>query len=429
MERPQRGIKVMSSKNFVRLIACTTVALLVVGASGAGASTTAGQPTKTASCPGTPVKYGFQTSVTSATATTAVTDTAFKVAKAALKAVNKNCEAGVPIELVLCDEKGDPNEAAACARKLIDAGVVGVWDDGINAPNYSKLYSDAGVPETFVNALGTPQIFGETSKNVFGLYYPPVLVNGYASAAASVGAKSLFAMVLDLPTVKTFSNLLKVGTEALGLKYAGTAFIPQDAVDQTSYVAQALDSGADAIAIIAMHEPIVKALKEQGKSPQDIAVIAPGNTLTQTSIDNMGKSGNGILAIGGTTIADRKNPGTKQFYKELKAAKATPNEVADINMVQWSAVHEFAKLVKSLNGAPATKEAVKAALGTWIVDEPQLPQLDYAKEYYPKGTAFGDLGLHLYGDSYVLQEVKNGKLLQISKDFIKTTEKENVKRK
>jgi ABC-type branched-subunit amino acid transport system substrate-binding protein len=425
----------MRFNKIVRLIACTSATLLVVGASGAAASTGGGAGTKKVSCPGDPVVYGFQSSITAAAGTAnagQVTETARDVADAAIKAVNKTCAAGVPLKLLFCDEKGDPNEALACAREIVESDAVATWNDGVqDSANYSKVFSDAGIPEAFVNALGTPQIFGETAENVFGLYYPPVLVNGYASAAASAGAKSLFAMTLDLPTVKTFADLLKTGTEALGLKYSGQAFIPQDATDMTSYTAQALDSGTDALAIIANHEPIVKSLEEAGKTAEDdIIVIVPSNSVNKDNLKNMGDSGNGIYAIAGTAIADKANPGTKQFFKEVKAAGKKLDAIGDIQMVQWSAVHQFAELVKSLGdaGTPVTRESVKTALGTWVVDEPYLPSIDYAKDYYPKGTAFGDLGLRLFGDTYALDQIKNGKLVQVSKGFIGVGEKAKLKK-
>ena len=54
---------------------------------------------------------------------------------------------GRPLEVITCDSKGDPNEAAACAREAVDEGVVAVlghfeFDMSVAVP----ILEDAGIP-------------------------------------------------------------------------------------------------------------------------------------------------------------------------------------------------------------------------------------------------------------------------------------------
>src|SRR6202008_4066499 len=54
---------------------------------------------------------------------------------------------GRPIEVEFCNDKFDPNEASACARKAVDSGVVAVVGSlNLYAANIFPILAEAGIP-------------------------------------------------------------------------------------------------------------------------------------------------------------------------------------------------------------------------------------------------------------------------------------------
>src|SRR6476646_9916932 len=82
--------------------------------SGGGGGGTAASSSSNAACTGAPLKFTSIASLSGPLSFPSLTTEAQNGLKAALQAVNGECSLGRPIEIVQCDDKGDPNEATKC---------------------------------------------------------------------------------------------------------------------------------------------------------------------------------------------------------------------------------------------------------------------------------------------------------------------------
>lgn len=129
---------------------------------GSSAST---QSTSTTKAPtGTPIKVG----VVGPTGTPAF-NFAFDIAsvRAGVRALNASGGlAGHPVEAVYCNDKGDPNQTAACARQMVDERVIGVFGGALlnGGTVLTPALEKAGIPQVGLTPISGPEY---NSKNVY----------------------------------------------------------------------------------------------------------------------------------------------------------------------------------------------------------------------------------------------------------------------
>ncbi len=126
--------------------------------------------------------------------------------QAAVDAINaKGGLNGKKIVLDFCDEGGNPNKAADCARKLVSDGVVAdVGDANTNGDKIGPILLAAGIPRIAPLALSATEY---NSKGNYPLNGGAVVMfQGAAISAAQHGAKSIFIAATQRPKVRVRSS-------------------------------------------------------------------------------------------------------------------------------------------------------------------------------------------------------------------------------
>ena len=156
------GSGVVQTRRRQRVLWCARAAVLAVlvtavavPVGAAGASSHSAQASKPV------VKVGMMAAITSPIGGNPDTKDAFQAAIAAFNkrgGVGKN---GYKIEGVVCDTRADANQEVACARKMVDEGVVATFND-------LTYNNPAGVVDV-LEAAGIPRIgLGPTNIAEFG---------------------------------------------------------------------------------------------------------------------------------------------------------------------------------------------------------------------------------------------------------------------
>jgi ABC-type branched-subunit amino acid transport system substrate-binding protein len=153
---------------------------------------------------------------------------------------------GYKIVLDACDEKGDPNVAATCARKFVSDGVVAeVASLTVYGEKYNPILQQAGIPR--IGPL-TGSLADFTAKNNYLLSGGALsMFQGGLKDAAANGAKSVYLLGQASEGGAAIVGLLKPAAEKLGMKWAGVGWIPSGTPDLSSYVTAAEKSGADVV--------------------------------------------------------------------------------------------------------------------------------------------------------------------------------------
>ncbi len=120
-------------------------------------------------CTGAPLKFTSIGTLSGPLSFPSLTTEAQNGTAAALKAVNNECALGRPIDIVVCDDKSDPNEATRCGREAHDNGSL-------------ALFGSSGAFDGGTSAAGLPGIL-TAGGSVFDLTDPTVVPDQLAADA------------------------------------------------------------------------------------------------------------------------------------------------------------------------------------------------------------------------------------------------------
>lgn len=237
---------------------------------------------------------------------------------------------GHKVEIIFCNDKADPNEAAKCARQMVDEDVVALLGGAsLGDAQIQPILDAAGIPIIGMNTF-SPVLFN--AKNV---YLPQI--TGLISYQAALGYAvkndllPVAVAMADNPAGRTFADLLD---EKLKEISGGDGFVERipvapDTADYGPVAGVANDSGAKSLLMIISAPQqlgLMRALESQGT---DIAAFlsAPSSTLDELR-------GRGELAermIFAQSYPSFEDKSMDRFGDEMAAQAATGDDYAEID--------------------------------------------------------------------------------------------------
>jgi ABC-type branched-subunit amino acid transport system substrate-binding protein len=248
---------------------------------------------------------------------------------------------GKKLVLLACNDKNDPNVAAACAVQAVKSKVVAVVGGfSIVAPPIIPVLERAGIP--WVGPVPT----GNYTSRILYLTgdSQPVAAISAGEILAKQGCKKTAVISDDTPPAVSGQVFFKTGIEFLGGGYAGAFTAAQNAPDWAPTVAAAQAAGADCAALgtgPAESGPAITAVRQTGK-PMKLSALSGG--LPDPVVAQLGSAANGVL-VQSAYLPATSHLGVVQ--KLVKAAKALnpaapydaflPGGYASVELVAYAA--------------------------------------------------------------------------------------------
>ncbi|MTD55679.1 ABC transporter substrate-binding protein [Amycolatopsis pithecellobii] len=395
-------------------------ALAACGGSSGGTTSASGGgdfvPTS-ASCQGDPVKFGV-ISVLTGDSVIPSDPSVVNGAKAAAAALTKSCQLGRPVAVISCDSKDDPNQEAACGRRLVSENVVAFMGSDLGASTWFPITSAAGIPEIGGNGLSSVEVTSPLWYPLAGNVHDAL---AYATVAASALQDKVRATVLPLdnPGVSFFLDFFKRYTEGIGGTYAGSFPVPADTVDMSQFAAQVKGSGANAVYPILAGDQflgLVQQMVAQGNPLTKTVVIQLGSGATCKFLKQVGTAGEGLWLVDSAwpVAWNTKSPGAQQYIGELNAAGLPSGscDVTEFGVQGWSAVHIMADLLK---GSPAldAKTLVQKLNTAGPITRSELPgTIDWSRNPFPNDPALSKL--RVASNQFYVSRIVDGKPVMAS---------------
>jgi branched-chain amino acid transport system substrate-binding protein len=366
---------------------------------GGVAATTAAPASTTAALTGDPVKIMMILSVTGQFAPDPAGVAGAQAAAAAINAAGGI--KGHPVQIEPCDEADSPDKSAACGRQAVADKVVAVYA----VSNFEDKWRPA------VEAAGIPMVGGEansTGTNQSKLYFPLAtgnlgLVVSDGTTCGLAGSKKPVAVVVDIAAAQFLAAFIDAGLAPFNLKTTAKIAIPPTATDLSSFAAQAVQSGADCVALALNNEIALRyipALAQAGYT---------GTVAFATPAIGPGEASSGGSDLEGVYVPlpfaptnDTSVPGIVQFLKEAgpDGAKGTAR------MVQpWATVHVIANALSSASLLDGPSLATALANAGPLSFSP-LPTVNFSKPPVDKIAP----GLRIFSNSVVVYQIKSGQL-------------------
>lgn len=233
---------------------------------------------------------------------------------------------GRPIELVVADHQNKTDVGAAVARKWYEAEGVDLITNLINS---SIALSVANIAKdtnkiAIVNGSGSSRLTGDgcTSNSIHYAYDTYALAKGTGSALARQGGTSWYFLTADY----AFGHALEADTSAvvksLGGTVIGASRYPINAMDQSSFLLQAQQSGARVVGLAGSGTVFVNAVK----AAKEFGIRQGGQTLAGllvwiTDIKELGLGTAQGLILTNAFYWDRDDETrawAKRFYTRMK---------------------------------------------------------------------------------------------------------------
>jgi branched-chain amino acid transport system substrate-binding protein len=379
------------------------------GTNGASGTTATSKP-----CPGTPLKFTSIIALSSPLGTGG--ERVRTGIDAAVDAVNRTCALGRPLQVNICDDKGDTNANLACGRKagsdgsLAILGSIGSFDDGVTA---SKL------PAVFVNGTSP---FELTNKNAYSSVNGIALGISATSAIKARGRKSSTLVLPDTPTLQ-FAGKLLVKMAALLKVKVDPIYYPQDTTDFAPIAAQISQADDDAVGMLPLNPVVVvNALAQEGITPENHDMIVPGGVITPEILKELGDAANGILVVSeAMPPTQTSNKGIAEFRADMQADGKNPDDPnVDFGTVtSWSNVKklEGALLAAGPSAiASLDSKGVVDAVVNHPVDRPEMAPYDFRRNAIPEVPDLAPF--RVFTRTVAVLQIEDGKYKVLSDGFI-----------
>jgi branched-chain amino acid transport system substrate-binding protein len=269
---------------------------------------------------------------------------------------------GVPVELSIADDKGNPATAVEEASKLIDKDKVDIVT-GVGTTfvilAVAKSFADADIP--VVGALGGPKEFAgkACNRNIFS-----------ASFENDIMAEALGKYMTDKRIGRVFYIGLdfQAGWESIAAArrnykgdVVGQIFTPLNQLDFAAELAQIRAAKPDAVHTFFIAAPGIAFLKQYAQA--GLAGQAPlygtGGFVDPLTFPAVGAAALGVT-IGTVWNPEIDNPANKKFVAEFTAKYGRAPTM--FSALQFDAVKLIDSAVKATGGKVADKAALRAAL-------------------------------------------------------------------
>ncbi len=312
---------------------------------------------------------------------------------------------GRQVELTVCNDKFDPNEATACAQRAVSDGAVAVIGGASPfSPQFMPVLAAAKIPLVAGSASsGAPELVEEISYpiNAGG----PGMSLGNGALAAQAG-DNLVVIASDNDGSQAGADLTIQGAEANGATMRKVT-MKLGAVDVSATVASALKDDPDSVALQVVTEDALKIVTSLRQSGYTGDITGVGSLFPPASLKALGDKAEGIRVASRTVpITSTDIPQVKLFLDQM-AAEDPKASTDDLALNAWTGMRLLAAV---LDGQKVTDGAsVIAAFAA--IDEPielgTVPAYTRLNDEpdaadYPRAPSF----------QTVASVVKNGQLVQ-----------------
>jgi len=318
---------------------------------------------------------------------------------------------GHPVDLVVCDDKFDPNLAADCARQAVDQKVTAVI--ALNSAFGDKVIpvlEQAGIPSVGDNLITSAEF---TSKIVYPITGGAITgSSAMAYAAAHAGGKKIRPVLVDVAAAK---GLLPFIEQAVKLFPSSVLLpevaVPAQATDVTSQASAAAADGADSAVFVVgggAGASLTRAMRTNGFTG---TLVTSTQSITDQEINDLGDQATDLQLVSAMPPPTyTQNATVSQFDKDMKSAGV--NERSGGMLLAWTSL-DVIKQALSKNPATATDAAgLRTALdtfGEFNIDG--LGKWDYSKPL----QAYGGGTLRIFNPyQYISKVDSSGKVTPIA---------------
>ncbi len=264
------------------------------------------------------------------------------------------------MDLMICDDKADPNVAADCSRSIVDSESVASLNDTTSTADKAvqEIFTAANYPRVG-QSPGTPDFGAPNSYNLGGgglgttfQMIPPLL---------DAGKKKIAAIHVDLPAFQGALPLLKMIVEAGGGELVATIPVPAGTTNYDQFILAAEDAGADGVMMPLGDKESAQVLAAAADLGTELTFSVSLGTFSANAVKELGDLGKQMVfnaEVPPATSPAEQFPAMSLVIDDLGVDAA---DVASSEIRSWLAVYAFVTVMGAGDVDNITRESVTAA--------------------------------------------------------------------
>jgi len=356
-------------------------------------------------CPGKPVVVA---NITSLGGTNPLNEIGEGV-EAAAKAINHNCEAGRPIELVTCNDEGNQSKGADCGREIVNSGAIAmVGAGGVAAQSYEPIVQGDGIISVGNLSTGPTELAAPTS---FPFYSGLTRMASRCATHHALGVKSLAIVIQEVPALETILPTIEEICSKYGVEVERFVTVPSDATDLAQYASQGAES--ESIMLLADEQApgLLHELINLGVTPEDTVITT--SALSEDEVEEFGEQLNGLYITSPTVpLTETSNEGIAQYLAETEADDV--EHLGTEGLVAWRAMHVTADVIKGQKNP--TKESMKKAFDELSFAPPEAAPVDFTKPAITGVPVFTEF--RVFSKEFAAWVIKGGEIQLAAPPFL-----------
>jgi len=274
-------------------------------------------------------------------------------ANAAANAINAHGGIdGHPIQVIVCDDQANPDQAAVCGRDAVSDHVIAVTSQSLLSASYINELVAANIP-----LVGNAVVGAADFTSPYSFPIGASVLSTYPAGALGLikdGDTKVGILRIATPLDTITDDATRAGIKSGGGTLVADVAVPTTVTDYGSYAQQLKQSGANGVVLIeseAAQVGVIQAAAEIGYHPR--WAIAYGS-LTNSELKQLEPLVDGSVVYSTLPlVTDTALPGIKTFVAQMKAEQshnAAASMLDSTSLSVWLAIYAIAGTLAGVHG-------------------------------------------------------------------------------
>jgi branched-chain amino acid transport system substrate-binding protein len=281
---------------------------------------------------------------------------------------------GWTIDVISADHLNKPDVAVGIARQWFDVdkvdAIVGVQNSGTALAVAGVIKEKNGVG--LISGAASSDITGKacTPNTIHWAYDTYALANGTGKAIVKAGGDSWFFVTADYAFGHALQRDTTTVVEANGGKVVGSANVPVNTADFSSFLLQAQSSKAKVVGLANAGGDTTNSIKQAA----EFGIVAGGQRLAGLLVFISNINALGLDIAQGLTFTETfywdMNDGTRAFSKRFSERMKTHAEPTMVQAGDYASTLHYLKALEAMGGNPHDGAKVVAKMKEMPTDDP-----------------------------------------------------------
>jgi branched-chain amino acid transport system substrate-binding protein len=321
---------------------------------------------------------------------------------------------GHPVQMLICDDNGDPNKNLACSRQAVQDHVAAVITTDPDTIAGLPLLEAADIPDISTLGFWNQEL---TSKHVF-------IINGGAPGEAAdnaallvrgAHARRIAIVYADQPDGLQAEQAAAAALTRLGIpSVRGVPMDEHATTDPSPVVIRSTEGGIQAVLLILAYDAADRYLRAAYRLHiNHVTFGSDEDTFPPSVIRDLGAEANGTLVVASSIPLTMTNqPAVQHFLKEMhpyRGFNLNNWTIPNIGIDNYTAVMLFAQVAKTVPTVTAQTMQVALSKAQNVQAGGMSAPLQFVHPVrgYPGIT-------RIFNDKVLMMRIENGKLVPIN---------------